>query len=596
VIDCDLARTALRAFAPPPIILPSDFVQAELRLPASSNAIPGRLVLSTFQKEIVDSIVDDDVTYIVLMLASQIGKSLAVDSQMLSMVATQPGPFLHVSPDTKSAEKLVRTRIDPLIAASPMLRNIIGRGPDKRKGHSGGTNSLTAKSFSGGSLDFVSSYQPSELAARSVRCVWADEIDRFNPSAGKEGDPVLLAAQRTERFALSGRKIVLVSTPTTLQSRIAAWYEKGDKRKFFVDCPDCKHSAPITFDLLHYEKGKPETAALTCGNCGVIHSETSRLKMLATGKWVATAIGEKGIRSYQMTALGSEHISLESVARKWEAATTAEAKQVFFNVVLAEPFDSSIDYSMSSLELRERAEPIKPPYSRDIRFVTAGVDVQDSWLEVQFIGHHDNEITTILNHHRLDGDTFSKVVWGQLAELIGQSFPLADGRQLPVAVTAIDSGHRPDAVINFVFSQIGKQRRIVAVKGVDGFNRPFIESSRSRLKKRLGLYLVGVDSVKASLYSRLRRLEYGPGFFHVPDHLPDEFYSGLASEALETTYVRGFPRYKFKRLIRRNEALDACVYGHAVAGLVDRRMINAPAKPEKSIKELAARLHAAHNS
>ncbi|WP_291843031.1 terminase gpA endonuclease subunit [Bradyrhizobium sp.] len=595
MIDGDLAQVALRAFAPPPIILPSDFVQAELRLPASSNAIPGRLVLSTFQKEIVDSIVDDGVTYIVLMLASQIGKSLAVDSQMLSMIATLPGPFLHVSPDSKSAEKLVRTRIDPLIAASPMLRKIVGRGPDTRKGHSGGTNSLTAKSFSGGSLDFVSSYQPSELAARSVRCVWMDEIDRFNPSAGKEGDPVLLAAQRTERFVLSGRKIVLVSTPTTLQSRIASWYERGDKRKFFIECPHCKHSAPITFEQLHYEKGKPETAALTCGACGVVHSETSRLKMLATGKWIATAVGEKGIRSYQMPALGSEHISLESVARKWEAATTAEAKQVFYNVVLAEPFDSSIEYSMSSLELRERSEPIKSPYSRDIQFVTAGVDVQDSWLEVQFIGHHANEITTILNHHRLDGDTFSKAVWGQLAELIGQSFPLEDGRKLPVAVTAVDSGHRPDAVIDFVFSQIGKQRRVVAVKGVAGFNRPFIDRG-GRLKKRLGLYLVGVDSVKASLYSRMRRLEYGPGFIHVPDHLPDEFYTGLASEALETTYVHGFPRYRFKKIVQRNEVLDACTYGHAVAGLVDRRIINAPAKPEQSIKELAARLHAAHNN
>ncbi|MFV8075111.1 phage terminase large subunit family protein, partial [Enterobacter cloacae complex sp.6730661] len=102
-----------------------------------------------------------------------------------------------------------------------MLRSLIGRGMAQRKGSTGGANSLSAKDFPGGSLTFVSSYQPSELAAQSVRVVWMDEVDRFAASAGKEGDPVLLAIQRTERWALSGKKIVLVSTPTGRDSRIA---------------------------------------------------------------------------------------------------------------------------------------------------------------------------------------------------------------------------------------------------------------------------------------------------------------------------------------------------------------------------------------
>lgn len=594
MIDCDIIRNGLHAFRPPKLVLPTVFTQSELRLPASSNAVPGKLRLSEFQKEIVDAIADPDVEILVLMLASQIGKSLAVESQMLSMIATSPGPMLHVSPDTKSAENFVRNRFDPFVAASPSLRNLIGRGLASRAGSTGGPNSLSSKSFPGGSLAFVSSYQPSELAARSARYVWMDEIDRFSQSAGKEGDPVLLAIQRTERYALSGRKIVLVSTPTSRLSRISSWYERGDKRKFFVECPDCGHSAPIMFDQIKWEKGKPETAAFICDGCGVVHSEANRMKMLSDGKWGATAAGERGIRSYHITAMASEFTTLSSIAQRWDGADTAERKQVFYNVTLAEPFDSSIEFSMSSLELRQRAEPLKPPYSSDIQFITAGVDVQDNRLEVQIIAHHRNDITSILNHIRMDGDTFSPAVWSELDALLGETFPLSDGRELPVTITGVDSGHRPDAVINFVFGQLRKSRNVVAVKGVPGFNRTFIDRG-GKLKKRLGLYNVGVDNVKSSLYTRMRKLEYGSGFIHIPDHLPDEFYAGLASEAIETIYVHGFARTRFVKSVRDNEALDCCVYGHAVAELVNRQTINRPSQPQQSIAELAKRLNATHN-
>jgi len=599
MLDDALARTMLRALAPLPRISPSDFAERELRLPASSNALPGPLRLRTFQREIVDAIQDDDVETIVIMAGSQVGKSLAVEAQIMAMIATSPGPFMYLLPDTTAAEKMVRTRFDPFVESSPLLKSLIGRAHASRKGSTGGANSFSAKDFPGGSLTFASSHKPSELAAQSVRCVWVDEADRCTASAGKEGDPVLLAVQRTERWALSGKKVVIVSTPTGRDSRIAKWFERSDKRRFIVDCPSCEKSSHLTFDNLHWTKGKPETAELLCQHCGALHSEAQRAAMLAKGRWVATnPEGEKGIRGYHITALASEYSSLESLARAWEAATTAEARQVFYNLKLGEPFDSSIECSMTSIEVRQRAEPIRPPYSSDIEFITAGADVQDNRIEVQFVAHQPNGVTSILNHYRLDGDTFASATWDKLDEAIGQTFELADGRRLPVMVTGVDCGHRPDAVIDFVLAQARKSRHVVAVKGVAGWSRPFIDRG-GRLKKRLGIYLVGVDSVKASIYRRLQRLEYGPDFLHVPDHLPDEFYSGLASESIETVYnKRGFASSRFVKSVRENEALDACVYAHAVAHLVNRDAITkttAPTTPKPTIAELARRLHAATN-
>ncbi|CCE01311.1 hypothetical protein BRAS3809_4660002 [Bradyrhizobium sp. STM 3809] len=252
---------------------------------------------------------------------------------------------------------------------------------------------------------------------------------------------------------------------------------------------------------------------------------------------------------------------------------------------------------MSSLELRQRAAPIKPPFSKDIEFVSAGADVQDGRIEVQFVAHQPNGVTTILNHDVLHGDTFASSTWEKLDAALSQTFPLADGRQLPVLITGVDCGHRPDAVIDFVLSQARKSRQVVAVKGVAGWGRPFIDRG-GRLKKRLGIYLVGVDSVKAAIYRRLQKLEYGADYLHVPDHLPDAFYAGLASESIETTYVHGFARSRFVKSVRDNEALDSCVYAHAVAGLVNRSAIKSPPQQPggQSIRELAAKLHAIHNS
>ena len=76
------------------------------------------------------------------------------------------------------------------------------------------------------------------LASRPVRLVLLDEVDRFPPSAGTEGDPVKLAVKRSTTFW--NRKVILTSTPTTKgASRIEAAWEESDQRVYEVPCPVC---------------------------------------------------------------------------------------------------------------------------------------------------------------------------------------------------------------------------------------------------------------------------------------------------------------------------------------------------------------------
>ncbi|MDH8329816.1 phage terminase large subunit family protein, partial [Klebsiella pneumoniae] len=76
-------------------------------------------------------------------------------------------------------------------------------------------------------------FKPDELAARAIKFLFLDEVDRFAVSAGVEGDPIGLAIKRTKTFEGKGRKVVIVSTPTSRAgSRINQWYLRGDQRKF----------------------------------------------------------------------------------------------------------------------------------------------------------------------------------------------------------------------------------------------------------------------------------------------------------------------------------------------------------------------------
>lgn len=596
MIDEHLARSWVRAFAPPPVIAPSLFAESEIILPGSANAIPGPLRLAPYQKELVDAIADDETEIIVLMLSSQTGKSISIDAMLGYCIACEPGPMLHVSPTGARSEDFVRDRFDPLVAASSTLRGLIGKGQDTRKGSSGGTNSISSKTFPGGQLAFASSHKPDELAARAIRFLFLDELDRFAASAGVEGSPDALAIKRTKTFEGKGRKIVVVSTPTSrMGSRINQWYLRGDQRKFVVECPDCANIAPLSFDNLKWEAGKPGTAHLVCESCGVVHTEAQRREMIESGRWEATATGEPGIRSYHLNELASKFSTLESVAQQAEDAKTPEQKQAFYNTTLAQVFDAGTEVELSSSELQQRAETIATPYAADILFLTAGVDVQGDRLECTYLAHHADRTQSVLNHLKLIGDTSGDAIWAALDSALGASFPLAGGRKLPVQATAVDSGFNADQVLKFVHAQRRKSRATYAVKGMSGFDRlPLARGGR--LKGQTQLLIVGVDSVKHAVQKHLAMQEMGPGFIRIPDHLPPEYFDGLASEELRVRYVKGAPRHEYHRVVRQNEPLDCLVYASAIARMVNVQAVVAPATSGLTFKELAAKLQAAHNS
>jgi phage terminase large subunit GpA-like protein len=131
----------------------------------------------------------------------------------------------------------------------------------------------------------------------------------------------------------------------------------------------------------------------------------------------------------------------------------------------------------------------------------------------------------------------------------------------------------------------------MAIKGASGFSRPPIVASKGKVAGGARLWIVGVDSLKATIFARLQR---GSAIRFSAD-LEGVFYEQLSSERLVVRYKRGQPTRQFVRDPgRRAEALDALVYAtaaHAALGRInfderERQLAEAtpPAKPPSVYK------------
>ena len=111
------------------------------------------------------------------------------------------------------------------------------------------SNTVLSKQFPGGNINIVGSNSAAGLASRPIRILLCDEVDRYEASAGTEGDPISLATKRTTTFW--NRKIFITSTPTIKGiSRIEKAFEDSDQRHYHVPCPHCTEYQTVSYTHL----------------------------------------------------------------------------------------------------------------------------------------------------------------------------------------------------------------------------------------------------------------------------------------------------------------------------------------------------------
>tara|TARA_X000001388_G_scaffold3779_2_gene2661 strand:- start:337 stop:2184 length:1848 start_codon:yes stop_codon:yes gene_type:complete len=556
--------TILDIIKPPPELTVSEWADAHRRLSAEASSEAG--VWSTsraeYQRGIMDAISDDGIESVVIMSCAQVGKTEMLLNLIGYVIEQNPCPVLVIQPTLDMAQTFSKDRLAPMLRDTPVLK---GKVKDARARDSG--NTTLKKNFDGGHITMCGANSPSSLASRPIRLVLFDEVDRFPPSAGSEGDPIELAKARAKTF--HDKKFVMVSTPTIEgSSRIASAFEETDKREYYVPCHECGEDHVMKWKNVHWEQDKPETACYTCEHCGAIWDDAARYRAIRRGHWRATAPEVIGRAGFRLSGLYSPWTSLENAVRDFlEAKKLPETLRVFVNTFLGETWTDEGE-RVDDFDIASHREDYGEKIPEGVVVLTAGCDVQSDRLEVEVVGFGRDEESWSVDYRTFYGDPNSAGVWAELDEYLSLTWEREDGVSLAIKGTCVDSGgHHTQSVYRFCKPRLGK--RIYAIKGIGGEGKPLISgrpSTNNNLKCKL--WSIGVDTAKEIVYSRLKIKEEGAGYCHFPKHYTDEYFKQLTAEKVVKKYHKGFHRREWIKVRPRNEALDCRVYALAALSIL----------------------------
>lgn len=528
--------------------------------------------LTPWHKEPMDALGDLTVRRVVLMWASQTGKTTVFKADIGSRMHQRPSPMLMVMPRVEDAELWSKERLEPMLRDTPALAGITSElTRDKR-------NTIRRKAFPGGYLGMVGANAPAGLAMRSVPIVRADEVDRMPDSAGDEGDPLAIVERRMASFPF--RSMGICSSPTNRgSSRIEREFLLTDQRHWYVPCPHCdvpqvlrKGGRDDPYGLKWLD-GKPETVVYLCAHCGKTFDEKHKRSMNAAGEWVAHH-PENADRGYWLNAL----VSMFDGAR-WPLLVTEWLRKKpdpmqlksFVNTVLAETWQEDGVHAEEE-QLLNRLEAYAAPVPARAAILMRAVDVQDDRLETAVWAFGADEESWLIDYDYIPGDPATPLPWSELTKIRTKTYRHESGHILVPQATFIDSGgHQTNAVYRYAKRHL--RERVWAIKGMEGEGAPILGKPSRKNAAKVTLYLINTFSGKETFVQRLiRTLEPGPAYVHLPDWIEADQLKQLGNEQLVRRNINGRVR---RMWVRRgaNEMLDMAVYCLAALQMIGEKEI-----------------------
>jgi phage terminase large subunit GpA-like protein len=564
-----LLAEAAAMWTPPPDLTVSQWADEYRYLSPESSAEPGRwrTERTPYLREPMDAVTDATVREVVLMVGSQVGKTEVLNNVAGYYISQDPAPILVIQPTLTMAKTWSEDRFAPMLRDSPVFA---GKVKDPRSRDSG--NTVFHKQFPGGHITVAGANSAAGLASRPIRVLLFDEVDRYPPSAGTEGDPVTLARKRSATFW--NRKIVMVSSPTRKDaSRIEQAYEQSDKRQYHVICPHCSHEQILRWSHVRGVDKDPETAHIICQDCGVMLDDDERCEMVKRGRWVATS-PFRGVAGYWMSGLYSPWQRISDMVGEFLAAKDhPETLMAWTNTTLAELWDERGDSAQPDA-LAARAEEYPLLFVPDGGLLlTAGVDVQHDRVAITLAAWGEREECWIVGWTEIFGSPATPELWARVDEYLEPDFVHESGGRIRVAAIAVDEGD--GVTTNYVrdYCRARHARPIprLNIKGSSTLAKQLLNKPERKGKP----WMVDVSTIKGALLPRLKMTE--PRLIHFSNELPADYYPQLTSESLVRRYVKGFVRLEWVKDRKvRNEGLDTLVYAYAAALYMSLKSRNWP--------------------
>lgn len=579
-------KKAMAGMLPPDDLTVSQWAEKRRRLSPETAAEPGpwRTARTPYLREPMDAFTDPKVNHIIMVAASQVGKSELINNCIGYIIDEDPGSILFIHPTTIDAKDYSKLRIAPMVRDCPSLRDKVS-DPKSRDS----SNTILQKSYPGGILTMCGSTEAHALASKPIRYIFGDERDRWALSAGNEGDPWELAMARQTTFYNS--KAVEVSTPTIHNaSAIESAYATGTMERWKSRCPHCGEYHEIKWADIRFEYDKiPIAGKMTytvknhyyvCPGCGCISSEMEMKR--APARWEAENPDAyaHGCRSFWLNAFVSQWASWESIIIKYlKAIGNTRKMQVVFNTCFGEVWEDRGDLEDPDSMLarredygeREDGTPIELPDG--ILVLTAGVDTQDDRMEYEIVGHGRFGETWGVEKGVVMGRPDDDATWKALDALVfDRVMRFENGVGLRMSMSFVDEGgHFTQDVRRQC--QMRTSKKVFAIKGMPGADKPYTAPPK---KQRIMIrqvtvgtcwqYQLGVDSGKEIIMDNLKVQRPGPKYCHFPnrDDYGEAYFNGLLSETKIYDPNKKNP-WVWKKIPghERNEVLDCRNYALA---------------------------------
>ena len=585
--------------------------------------------IGPYLREIMDTLESRDFSAVCFVASAQSLKTELVLNWLSYNVTCDPSDFMLVEKSQTEAKNFSMMKVDRLLRHSPA----IGERLIQRRSAS----NIFDKSFKSGTRFMIAWPTVNALSGKTIRRVALTDYDRMPQDIGGEGAPFDLARRRTNSYKRLGKTYVESSpsfdvsdhrwSPTSLHEAppcegILGIYNRGDRRRWYWQCPHCSEFFEPDFDCLRWTPGvDPMTAAesvfMACPHCfestGAMIMPSEKFDLNLNGMWLRD--GERADKNRVKS--GTPHRSdIASFWIKGPATAFGVWKTLVLNYLFAmQEFEStgndrplkttvntdqgkayvppSLLSARTAEELMERAEELgELVVPHDVRFLIANVDVQKGSFVVQVHGIKPAMDTvdivivdrfTITKSERLDDDGERYYVnpasysedWDLLTtQVIEKCYDLGDnsGRKMGIRFTTCDSAGVKGVTTRAYeyyrrLKKTGYGGRFMLTKGDPKKTAPRVHKTYPDSERRdrhagargeIPVMLINTNVLKDWVDAALGRETPGAGYIQFPRWLKLWFFKELCAESRN-------PKGEWENLKKyRNEAWDLLVYCYAV--------------------------------
>lgn len=547
---------------------------------------------------------NNPVREVAIMKGVQLGLTTSVIENAIGyMIDNDPAPSMFVFPTDADCKDYKENKINDLIDKSGLRKKIFAETENRNTRRTGDT--AQKLDFANGFLKFVSARKGNALRSSHIKYLFMDELDGYPDEIRGEGSPIEIAVKRTDSYS-EVRKICYNSTPIlTHKSKINEFYEKGDKRKFFVPCPHCGQKQELEFyvpdggeypdekaivkNKIKYKpyglmfnaaecrEGDYKSVVYRCKHCGKEFDNDFKKTILQAGEWIPTSSSKiPHFRSYHISAL-------YSLTKPWwrivydflTAGKDPKKLQTFFNLDLGKPFEDRTGGVEYQTVHRLKDDTMRNNFvPKEAFFLTAAADIQRDRIECEIKAWGDRYRCWGIDHRIFPGNTSDLYdpCWQELAKVKDEVFN--DNRQIEIMLVDSGDGETRDVVYSFcdLFGdgiilplkgfvstlRTREKYRIVDIKEVEGLS--LVEIYVDLYKNLLARYLSQEDNHEGNIYP--------DGWFSFAQDYSDSYFRQLTTERkVKVTTPGGLTSVRWVQH-GRNEAFDLNVYNLAACDLI----------------------------